>query len=138
MGLKAFRATSTELTSSAMQWSLWRGRNCPIFIGYFEDDRPAGHFQSLMPFEDSTILDMINFRDSNSYHDNYLNRIPVPLARVWLRYHGRAIAGVKGNFKKSWTDLSRRYCDLGVNEEQEHLKECEGTDYERRSLNLQK
>ena len=41
-----------------------RGKNCPIFLGYFEDDRhTAGHFQSLMPFEDSAILDMVKNDD---------------------------------------------------------------------------
>ena len=36
------------------------GKNVPIFIGYFEDElHTAGHFQSLMPFRDSEILDMV-------------------------------------------------------------------------------
>ena len=36
------------------------GKNLPIFIGYFEDERHTdGHFQSLMPFRDSDILDMV-------------------------------------------------------------------------------
>ena len=36
------------------------GKNLPIFIGYFEDEKhTAGHFQSLMPFRDSDILDMV-------------------------------------------------------------------------------
>ena len=36
------------------------GTNCQIFHGYFEDDRhTARHFQPLMPFEDSVVLDMV-------------------------------------------------------------------------------
>ena len=36
------------------------GRNFPIFLGYFEDERhTAGHFQSLTPFRRSDILDMV-------------------------------------------------------------------------------
>ena len=84
------------------------------------------------------VRDRLSEDPENDDDNNYINRIPVPLARVWLRYRGRAIAGVKGNFKKSWPDLSCRYCDLGVNEEQEHLEECVGTEYERRGLDLQK
>ena len=37
-----------------------RGRNPPIFIGYFEEvEHSAGHFQSLMPFRDGPILDIV-------------------------------------------------------------------------------
>ena len=37
-----------------------RGRNPPIFIGYFEEDQhSAGHFQSLMPYRDGPILDIV-------------------------------------------------------------------------------
>ena len=36
------------------------GKNMPIFIGYFEEERhTAGHFQALEPFKDSEILDMV-------------------------------------------------------------------------------
>ena len=37
------------------------GKNVPIFVGYFDDDKhTAGHFQSIMPFRDSEILNMVN------------------------------------------------------------------------------
>ena len=36
------------------------GKNMPIFIGYFEEERhTAGHFQALEPFKDSEILDSV-------------------------------------------------------------------------------
>ena len=73
----------------------------------------------------------------NEDDKTYMNRIPLPLARVWLRYRARAIAGVKGNFQKSWTDMSCRYCDLGATEDQEHLEVCGGTEFERRGLELE-
>ena len=60
----------------------------------------------------------------NDDDDNYMNRIPVPLARarVGLRYHGRVIAGVKSKSKKFLTDLSCRYCDLHPSEIQRLLE----------------
>ena len=82
----------------------------------------------------------VKVRDRLSENEDdktYMNRIPLPLARVWLRYRARAIAGVKGNFKKSWTDMSCRYCDLGATEDQEHLEVCGGTEFERRNLELE-
>ena len=66
-----------------------------------------------------------------------MNRIPIPFLRVWLRYCARAIAGVKGNFKKSLTDMSCCYCDLGATEDQEHLELCGGTKFKRRGLELE-
>ena len=66
-----------------------------------------------------------------------MNRIPIPFLRVWLRYCARAIAGVKGNFKKSLTDMSCCYCDLGATEDQEHLEVCGGTKFKRRGLELE-
>ena len=39
---------------------LRHGRNLPIFIGYFEDDKhSAGHFQSIVPYRHSEILQLI-------------------------------------------------------------------------------
>ncbi len=67
----------------------------------------------------------------NTDDNSYINRIPIPLSRVWIRYRARAIAGVKGNFRHSWDDLACRYCDLGDDESQEHLEMCGGTEFER-------
>ena len=39
----------------------------------------------------------------------------------------------KGSFL---VNLKCRFCDLGNEETQEHLKECGGTRYERRGLNM--
>ena len=76
------------------------------------------------------------------------------------RYRGRAINGVKGNFKNSHTDdMKCRFCPRVPNETvedhveneinpeqnqnypeetQEHLEICKGTDHERRGLNMSK
>ena len=70
---------------------------------------------------------------ANSDENSYINQIPIPLSRVWIRYRARAIAGVKGNFRHSWEDLSCRHCNLGVDETQEHLETCGGTEFERRN-----
>ena len=74
----------------------------------------------------------------NSDENSYINQIPIPLSRVWIRYRARAIAGVKGNFRHSWEDLSCRHCNLGVDENQEHLEICGGTEFERRGLEMEK
>ena len=74
----------------------------------------------------------------NSDENSYINQIPIPLSRVWIRYRARAIAGVKGNFRHSWEDLSCRHCNLGVDETQEHLETCGGTEFERRGLEMEK
>ena len=74
----------------------------------------------------------------NSNENSYINQIPIPLSRVWIRYRARAIAGVKGNFRHSWEDLSCRHCNLGVDETQEHLETCGGTEFERRGLEMEK
>ena len=80
--------------------------------------------------------------------------------RIWIRYRGRAINGVKGNFKNSQTDdMKCRFCprvpketvedhveneinpELNQNyseETQEHLEICKGTDHKRRGLNMSK
>ena len=36
------------------------GKNFPIFVGYFKDEKhKSGHFQSITPYRDSEILDMV-------------------------------------------------------------------------------
>ena len=76
----------------------------------------------------------------------------LPESRVWIRYRGRVIAGVKANFKNSHTnDLSCRFCHNEARDEpadaqdssdvqnrpdesQEHLEMCSGMEFERRGL----
>ena len=48
----------------------------------------------------------------------------------------KSIKGVKVNNKRSFTNLSCRYCDEGSQETQEHLEECAGCKFERRGLDL--
>ena len=40
------------------------------------------------------------------------------------------------NFKRSFNNLSCRFCDEEMEESQEHLEECSGCDYERRTLRM--
>ena len=95
-------------------------------------DKIENEFRSEM---DASIK--VRDRLSDNTDDNsYINRIPIPLSRVWIRYRARAIAGVKGNFRHSWDDLACRYCDLGDDESQEHLEMCGGTEFERRGLEM--
>ena len=72
----------------------------------------------------------------------------LPESRVWIRYRGRVIAGVKANFKNSHTnDLSCRFCQNEAqddpadaqnsfeqnrpDETQEHLEMCPGMESKR-------
>ena len=42
------------------------------------------------------------------------------------------------NMKRSYTDLSCRFCKEGAEESQEHLEVCAGTLFERRSQEMSK
>ena len=53
-----------------------------------------------------------------------------------MRLRARSVRGVKVNNKRSFTNLSCRYCDEGSQETQEHLQECTGCVFERRGLDL--
>ena len=77
-------------------------------------------------------------RLSNEPADNsYLSKMPLHRARVWIRYRARAVAGVKGNFKKSnLLNISCRFCLEGSDETQEHLELCTGLGHERRGLDM--
>ena len=78
----------------------------------------------------------------NPEDNSYINTMSLPDTRIWIRYRGRAITGVKGNFKNSHTnDMSCRFCPRVPNETievpeetQEHIEICEGTQNERRGL----
>ena len=48
----------------------------------------------------------------------------------------RAIPKVKGNHKQSHSDLSCTLCNSKEEMNQEHLETCEGTEYERRGLDM--
>ena len=68
----------------------------------------------------------------------YLNYMILPDSRIWMRVRARSIKGVKVNNKRSFTNLACRFCDDETEESQEHLEECRGCEYERRSLNMTK
>ena len=96
----------------------------------------------------------------NPEDNSYIHTLSLPETRIWIRYRGRAINGVKGNFKNSHTDdMKCRFCprvpketvedhvEYEINPEQnqnypeetqEHLEICKGTDHERRGLNMLK
>ena len=95
-------------------------------------------------------------RLSEDPEDNtYIHVMSLPESRVWIRYRGRVIAGVKANFKNSHTnDLSCRFCQNEArddpadaqdssdiqnrpDETQEHLEMCTGMEFERRGLCMQ-
>ena len=68
----------------------------------------------------------------------YLNYMILPDSRIWMRVRARSIKGVKVNNKRSFTNLTCRFCDDETEESQEHLEECRGCEHERRSLNMTK
>ena len=54
----------------------------------------------------------VSDRLSDNPEDNsYILQLSLPESRVWIRYRGRAISGVKSNFKNSHkNDLECRFC----------------------------
>ena len=54
----------------------------------------------------------------------------------WFRYRARAISKVKGNHKQSHSDMSCNLCTSKEEMSQEHLEICEGTEHERRGLDM--
>ena len=46
------------------------------------------------------------------------------------------LKGVKYNIKRSYKDLSCRFCKSGGEETQEHLEVCVGCEFERRGLEM--
>ena len=53
-----------------------------------------------------------------------------------MRYRARYIARVKVNNKRSFNDLSCRYCKDDSQESQEHIETCEGCVFERGGLDM--
>ena len=72
----------------------------------------------------------------NPADNTYVTCLPLHQSRIWLRYRARAINGVKMNSKNSHNNLSCRFCNSSLQESQEHLEECEGTNHERRGLDM--
>ena len=68
--------------------------------------------------------------------NTYLKYMSLPNSRIWMRYRARSIKGVKVNNKRSYTNLSCRYCDEGSQETQEHIETCGGCKFERRGLDI--
>ena len=71
---------------------------------------------------------------ANPMDNNYMRYMSLPNSRIWMRYRVRSMAGVKVNNKRSFTDLSCRFCRDNTQESQEHLEECSGSVFERRML----
>ena len=69
-------------------------------------------------------------------HNTYLSYMTLPHSRIWIRVRARSIKGVKVNNKRSFINLSCRFCDVGTEESQEHLEGCMGCIFERRNLNM--
>ena len=74
----------------------------------------------------------------NPQEYSYLNYLSLNHSRLWFRYRARCIAGVKANAKRSHADLSCRFCVSGPTEDQEHLESCDGLEFERRGLDMQR
>ena len=72
----------------------------------------------------------------NPEDNTYIKCLSLSLTRVWFRYRARAIPKVKGNHKQSYEDLSCTLCTSKEEMSQEHLESCEGTEHERRGLNM--
>ena len=72
----------------------------------------------------------------NPADNTYIKCLSLPLTRVWFRYRARAIPKVKGNYKQSHSDLSCTLCSSNLEMNQEHLETCEGTEHERRGLDM--
>ena len=58
----------------------------------------------------------------------------LPSSGIWMRVWATSIKGVKVNNKRSFVNLTCRFCDDGSEESQEHLERCGGCLFERRNL----
>ena len=72
----------------------------------------------------------------NPKDNTYLSEMSLLRSRIWIRHRARMIKGVKYNIKRSYKDLSCRFCNTGGEETQEHLEVCVGCEFERRGLQL--
>ena len=52
--------------------------------------------------------------------NTYLKYMSLLNSRIWMRYRARSITEVKVNNKRSFTDLSCRFCSDNTQESQEH------------------
>ena len=68
----------------------------------------------------------------------YLSCITLPNSRIRMRVRARSIKGVRVNNKRSFNNLSCRFCDDNTEESQEHLEVCSGCDFEKRALKMTK
>ena len=68
----------------------------------------------------------------------YLTYMTLPDSRIWMRVRARSIKGVKVNNKRSYNNLSCRFCEDDTEESQEHLEVCRGCDFERRKQKMSK
>ena len=56
-------------------------------------------------------------RLTDNPHDNsYLSEMSLHKSRIWIRHRARMLKGVKYNIKRSYKDLSCRFCDTGEEE----------------------
>ena len=76
--------------------------------------------------------------EDNPRDRGYLKYMTLPDSRIWMRVRARSIKGVKVNNKRSYNNLSCRFCDDDTEESQEHLVVCRGGDFERRKLKMAK
>ena len=89
-------------------------------------------FHSMLSFR--KVADRVS---DNSSDNKYLDRMGLTHSRIWIRYRGRAIRGVKANCKRSWANnLECRFCTENILETQEHLEECRELSFERRGLRM--
>ena len=72
----------------------------------------------------------------NPMDNAYLSKCLCQTAEYGYGYRARSIAGVKVNNKRSFTDLSCRFCRDNIQESEEHLEECSGSVFERNLVNL--
>ena len=72
----------------------------------------------------------------NPNDNTYLSEMSLLRSRIWIRHRARMIKGVKYNIKRSYKDLSCRFCQSGGEETQEHLEVCLGCEFERRGLKM--
>ena len=72
----------------------------------------------------------------NPKDNTYLSEMSLTRSRIWIRHRARMLKGVKYNIKRSYKDLSCRFCQSGGEETQEHLEVCVGCEFERRGLKM--
>ena len=69
-------------------------------------------FHSMLSFR--KVADRVS---DNSSDNKYLDRMGLTHSRIWIRYRGRAIRGVKANCKRSWANnLECRFCTENIRE----------------------